>query len=284
MWSSPLIFRRASTLHTLGPDAKAWNTEAKRRVNRFKEKGFGADGDKILMLSEDPRRDMRGLEPIIVKADQTITSVAGHPEQNFSALLLAPIPTSDAAEIEVLTKNGSSVIMSYSIGTGNSPDAVKLLSGGDADVAIWEKQWARNGRKKVLEYDILLAPHHCSWHTLSGQSWSKSEGKATASQDAVAALAQARGGAFIVASCDEIKNDYNDPPCFGAKREYETIAARVKGTFLNTAIHPKIGAPEPMTFEVKSEGPLPVWKKAASAPAAAIGLPAIATKPLSHGR
>ena len=283
MWSSPLIFRRASSEHPLSSDAKAWNKEAKRRVNLFKDKGFGAYGDKILMLSKDPRRDMKGLDAIIVKADQAITSVAGHPEANFSALLLAPIPTDNEKEIEILTKNGSSVIMNYSIGTGNVPDAVKLLSGGDADVAIWEKQWGRNGKKKVLEYDILQTPHHCSWHTLSGESWSKTEGKAKASPDARSALAQARGGAFIVASCNEIKNDYNDPPCIGAKREYEAIATAVKGTFLNTETHPKAGAPEPMTFEVKSEGPLPTWKKAASTPRAAAALPAIATKPLSHG-
>lgn len=37
MWSSALVFRRASKNHTLCPDAKVWNTEAKRRANLYKK-------------------------------------------------------------------------------------------------------------------------------------------------------------------------------------------------------------------------------------------------------
>ena len=55
MWSSPMVFRRASVEHKLCDDAKEFNKEAKRRVAVAREKncsGIG-DGDRILILGED---------------------------------------------------------------------------------------------------------------------------------------------------------------------------------------------------------------------------------------
>ena len=37
LWSSPMIFRRKSKKLSLSEDAKAFNTEARRRVNLYKE-------------------------------------------------------------------------------------------------------------------------------------------------------------------------------------------------------------------------------------------------------
>lgn len=37
IWSSPMVFRRASKNHVLCEDAKAFNSEARRRVVRYKE-------------------------------------------------------------------------------------------------------------------------------------------------------------------------------------------------------------------------------------------------------
>ena len=54
LWSSPLVFRRASSQHTLCKDAKAFNTEARRRVARFRAASWSvSDGDRILILGED---------------------------------------------------------------------------------------------------------------------------------------------------------------------------------------------------------------------------------------
>src|SRR5438445_1726910 len=37
LWSSPMVFRRASRNHVLCPDALAFNAEARRRVKRFRD-------------------------------------------------------------------------------------------------------------------------------------------------------------------------------------------------------------------------------------------------------
>ncbi|RKE25262.1 hypothetical protein B0G76_6789 [Paraburkholderia sp. BL23I1N1] len=283
MWSSPLIFRRASKYHTLCDDAKAWNTEAKRRVRLFEEEGMGEDGDRVLILGEDADGKTDNLGQIVIKTDSTVTRVAGHAETNFSALLLAPMNADNEEDAEKLSKNESSVIMNYSIGTGAKSDAVKFLSGGDAEVYIWEKQWKRHKNKPhVLQYDLLSTPHHCSWHTLSYDSWSEKKEGAKVSPDARDALSQTRPGAYLVASSCPIKDDDNDPPCIRAKREYVAIAKDASGTFINTSTHPNEKKPEPMTFEVTSGGVKAKWKTSVEPRAAVASV--LATKPLSHGR
>ena len=105
------------------------------------------------------------------------------------------------------------------------------LIGGDAEVAVWECVWDRNKEHNhVLEYDVLVAPHHCSWHSLSWDSWSDYGEDAEVSGDARHALGQARRGAMIVASSNRILDDDNDPACIRAKREYKAIAKDVKGS------------------------------------------------------
>ena len=39
VWSSPMVFRRASRRHVLYEDAKAFNAEARRRVKQFRDEG-----------------------------------------------------------------------------------------------------------------------------------------------------------------------------------------------------------------------------------------------------
>lgn len=283
MWSSPLVFRRASKYHTLSDDARAWNKEAKRRVALFRDEGELEDGDRILIMGEDADGKTDDIPEIVVKTDQIITTVAGKKQENFSALLLAPMAADDEQDADELSKNESSIIINYSIGTGAIADAVKFLSGGDAEVYIWEKQWKRHkDDTSALEYDLLSTPHHCSWHTLSWHSWSKMKEDAEVSEDARHALSQTRAGAYIVASSCPILDDDNDPPCIRAKREYEAIARAASGKFVNTSVHPTEKNPEPMVFEVMSGGVKAKWKVAA-APAAASVATAFGSQPLSHG-
>jgi hypothetical protein len=53
IWSSPLVYRRASKNHALCSDAKAFNTEAKRRIAVNRKMNFSsvAEGDRISLQS-----------------------------------------------------------------------------------------------------------------------------------------------------------------------------------------------------------------------------------------
>jgi hypothetical protein len=234
MWSSPIVFRRADKKnHNLCDDAKAWAKEARRRVQSFKDSGNASDGDRVKILGEDVDGKTDGLRAILVKLEETFETICGVVDGSFVARLLAPRrPAVDETEEEVLTKNNSSVILHLSLKVAGAVRA-RYLIGGDAEVAIWERIWDHHkNTPERLQYDVLIAPHHCSWHSLSWDSWSDYGEDAKLSPRARKALGQALSGAFVIASSKAIKDDKDDPPCIRAKREYLAIVREAGGKFI----------------------------------------------------
>jgi len=280
IWSSPMVFRRASKNHSLIPDAKAFNTEAKRRVKLYKEK-YGAgitDGDRILIIGEDedPEKN-KGLEGILKKQGGTINWINGKYSNSAWMRVLGPFPKGDEEEEKSLVKNHSSIIIQYHIASDLShPDACIFLSGGDAEVAIWKKLWEKyKYNTDCLKYDLLQTPHHCSWHVLSFDSQSQCDDPKV-DADAKSALSQANNGAIIVSSSKAIKDDDSDPPSYAAKQEYLTISK----SFKCTGEYPNETSHEPMEFTVAVDGPQAPSKKKASVAVAAL---ATAKQPHYHG-
>ncbi len=280
VWSSPMVFRRASSKnHKLCPDASAFNAEARRRVREFQRTGgYVTDGDRILILGEDENGKTEGLEPILVKVGERFSRVNGMKVRSMDALLLAPLPKSETEDDEeLLSKNSSSTILRISLAGEGKLDACHFLTGGDAGVSIWERLWDEySGRPNALSYDILLAPHHGSWRSLSHDSWSEFREDAKVSEGARHALSQARQGAVIVASSKAIKDDGNDPPCIRAKREYEDIVRGVRGRFKcvgEPEAHPDTVEIEIGRFGPRFKTPPPKYRRSG----------AVGSVPLAHG-
>jgi len=173
--------------------------------------------------------------------------------------------------------------MQFSFNIDGVEKACLCLTGGDAEVYIWERLWDVHKKStSILQYDLMLAPHHCSWHAISYDSWSESK-KPQVSKNAKAALTQMRNGAFIISSSKAIKNNDNDPPCWGAMNEYKASWDLVKGVFFCTGEYPNEERQEPLTFKLTKNGPQPPSKKSESiaGPAVIIG----STKePVYHGQ
>jgi ribonuclease BN (tRNA processing enzyme) len=235
MWSSPIVFRRAKrkgelTGHNLCDDALAWREEARRRVRLYRAQNYLNDGDRIQIFGEDAGGRTNDLLPIVVTTGSSFSRICGVTDGTFTGLLLAPLVADDDAEIEELSKNNSSVIVRLTIAGDGLPTAGRFLFGGDAEVAIWERIWDKYDANDLI-YEVLIAPHHCSWHSLSWDSWSKWQNQAKVSPKARAALAQAATGALIIASSNEVRDDDVDPPCIRAKREYQAILKPGLGSF-----------------------------------------------------
>jgi len=254
IWSSPMVFRRASKSNPLCSDAKAFKQEAKRRVKVNVDSGFVVnDGDKILILGEDQDSKTDDLTPILVKAGEQFTGINGSANGYLTSHVLAPISPQDDDAEEKLSKNNSSVIINFQIKHSEYGSSIsKFLTGGDAGVEIWERI-SDEYNLSELEYDLLLAPHHCSWRTLSHDSWSDKGENAKVSQGARTALAQSRNGAFIISSSKPILDDDNDPPCIRAKREYRSILG-YSGIFKCTGEEPTKSNPKPLEFQTTSSG------------------------------
>jgi len=285
LWSSPIVFTRASKNHPLCPDAKAFNTEAKRRIKVFraaKGKTIGA-GDLIKLIGDNEDGDTDGLKAISVQYGDTFSTINTEQNSHINIHVLGPVSKQEIEEDEEsLGKNHSSVILRMSISADDkTPNACYYLTGGDAEVVIWEKIWEDYKNKKdYLQYDLLLSPHHCSWHVLSHDSWSQSEDPQV-SKAARSALAQAKGGAFIISSSNPISDETSDPPCEGAKKEYLAILSEKKGSeFLCTGEYPSEKKQEPLEFVITSSGPQKKEKGKASFAVAGI---ASASEPHPHG-
>ena len=288
MWSSPIVFRRASTQHKLCQEAKAWATEARRRVERFREIGMDTvEGDRILILGKDKDNKTDDIMDIVIECKELITKVNRVNANAFEGRLLAPIyiEEEDDPLLDVLEKNNSSVIIRFSIKGDGIADRCRFLSGGDAGVAIWERLWQRHSKDENtdwLSYDIMETPHHCSWRTLSYDRWSELGEKVKVCKDARSALSQTREGAVIVASCNPIKKEEPNPPHERAKREYLTMVDGSDERFICTSEYS--GAEErPLEFKVSSLGTTKVQKLTKKVAAAAVGVSSVSTSARAHG-
>lgn len=285
IWSSPMVFRRASKNNLLTKNAKAFQKEVKRRIKKFRDSNNSATsaGDRVKILGEDIDGKTDDLGSILVKVNEVFSEVNNIDSGRIEMRLLGPLlKQEDEAEEDLLLKNRSSVIIQFSIASNSEKkDACKFLTGGDAEVAVWERLWEiHSDNPDYLEYDLLQAPHHCSWHSLSYDSWSEKD-EPEVNDSAKKALSQTRDGAFIMSSSDPIKDDDNDPPCYGAKQEYSSIVDNADGKFFCTGEYPSTKKNKPFEFNITREGPQPPAKKSNSKLEAA-GI-AIGSKSFQHG-
>jgi hypothetical protein len=285
MWSSPLVFRRASKDEVEVDDAKAWWAEARRRVKLFREIGFATgEGDRILIMGEDRDGKTDDISDIVVPAGAAFSAASRISGGAFEARLLGPLPPSDdEEEEEILSKNGSSVILRFSLAGGGYADKCRFLTGGDAGVAIWERIWNEYGdtNSDWLTYDVLLAPHHCSWRSLSYDSYSDYGEDAEVCEEARSALSQTRKGAIVVASSKHIDPEDADPPSDRAKREYVDILGS-EDRFICVADFWD-DEDRPLEYEVKSSGTIKKVRAAAAVAAASLGIGATAAQARPHG-
>lgn len=282
MWSSPMVFRRASMRLTLVPDAKAWNQEARRRVARYRDDPYSVplEGNRILILGEDENGKTNDIPNIVVRVDEAISHANGLDDGTFLARLLGPLPIAEGEEENELAKNRSSIILRFTLTGDGCVNAGHYLAGGDAEVGVWSRLWQRHGLSAPdwLEYDILLSPHHCSWHSLSYDSWSELGSAGQVDGNARNALSRTRYGAVIIASSNEIHDDDSDPPCIGAKNEYVEIVDGAEDRFFCTGDTPD----EVLEFEISVLGPKKKARSLASV-AAVLGVGATARTPRDHG-
>jgi hypothetical protein len=286
IWSSPVVFRRADANgESLCEDAKAWAKEARRRVALFREKEFATkEGDRILIMGEDIDGKTDEILDIVIKVNATIDACNRVKDGSFQARLLAPLPPIDEEDEETLRHNQSSVITRFSLRGGGISDRCRFLTGGDAEVAIWNRLWNehKTSNSDWLTYDILQTPHHCSWRSLSFDRWSELGEDVNVDPDARSALSQTRKGAVIVASCKPIKADDDNPPHERAKREYIDILDNGGDRFFCTDEYWN-DKEVTLEFDVKSSGVVRKIGKASVLAGPALGISATASQARPHG-
>jgi len=254
LWGSYHFWKTASKTYELCDNAKAFNKEMKRRVNLFKEAGgIQEEGERAIVVGVDPDGQCEGLDEITYDIDDVFTQVNSCDlSGKLSGLVLGPLYQQDEEDDECFKdKNRQSIVLQLTVDQGSYEH--KLLVGADAECLVWETLWDKYGNEtEKIEYDVLQAPHHCSWHSLSYDSQSKDDNPQV-KEDAKSALSQAKEGACIVSQSKPIKNNDSDPPSKAAKEEYLTIVSEDR--FFCTDEYPKEDKPEPLEFNLTGSGP-----------------------------
>ena len=247
-WSSDRFRQRQTDDRNFSDDAKAYNTEMRRRVKLYKEKkSVQKEGDKVIVIGGEDKE----IKNITYEIEKSVSKVNSKPFDNFTINILGPLElqkNEDKKEFD--KKNRGSVILQLEITVGSYTN--KVLLTGDAEVDVCEYMNDKYGSDK-LEYDILCSPHHCSMASLGRKN--KETNKYDKSKKAIDALSHAKEGAIIISSSKEILDDDKNPPHYEAKQEYIKIINHRKDDFICTGEYPKKSSSiEPIVIEFTSGG------------------------------
>ena len=245
IWGSSRFFKRASTYNPLQNGALAFNKEMRRRYELHKKhKKIQEEGNRIIIFGESEDDKTNYVEDIVYKMGESIHMLNN---RNLSSKIdiniLGPIEQQKNEADELYRrKNRGSVILQINIKESYYTNQILLTGDAGADVLEYMHDLYHLSK---FDYDILLAPHHCSKYSIFNKL---SDGSCELSKTALETLSQAKSGAKIIASCREFGKD--TPPHKEAKKEYENIVG--ESNFFYTLGY-KNGT-EPIEFELTGLG------------------------------
>lgn len=251
LWMSPRTFREFPQNDDLCDDAEAFHGEAMRRVRATIEAGEDPGrGHRIRIIGYDEllqEPDFVGFpEGLLTIPGETITKVDGEDHSGvFEAFVHAPFKEDSFGE-----RNDCSLAFQVSLYNARATGRALLM--GDLSYPVIRRIFDRS-RAVTLQWNVLLAPHHCSKSVMYWKD--DGEDDETLKHDMVRDLGNgALNPGYVVSSSEPVpgSNDPGDnPPHAKAKTQYERI---VPSEFICTHEHPNEKNPEPIIFEVNSDG------------------------------
>lgn len=191
-----------------------------------------------------------GNDPIVLSDSLQATILAPTPEE-------ADIPDSGDSDAPN-SANDSSLVIQWAVSLGD--DVWHVLLGGDATAEVWERIWNDDALDQSrFQWDILLAPHHCSRGALERRTGKDADGNSEYEDcpDAKEALGQAKPGAFVVVSANEFE-DGKTPPNPVARNHYLDVLTNQAGVIAeDNLIQPEVhddGDPAPVEFNFDDGG------------------------------
>jgi hypothetical protein len=249
LWFTPRIFREHDDdPHGLGEDAQAFRKEAHRRVKTAIEaQGDPGAGNRVRLigyddlLAEDKYKGFP-MEFFSVPGE-LVESLDGEGlVGEFRAFIHGPFKPDDM----VGDRNDTSLAMQVIL--GSNPEAGGVLMFGDHKYPTIRKIFdvsRANKRLENLNWQVLLAPHHCSKKVM----YQDEDGKEVLKKDIMDEFEASQVGAgYIVSSSNpvpESNKSGDNPPHAKAKARYQEVAI---GGFLCT--HDDGGHAMPLCFSV----------------------------------
>ena len=263
IWCSDRFRKYDTDGYSMGDDAKAFRREVKRRIDKFNA-GNVSDGNRVKILGDClDEGDDEAIPDGVRKGIGETINIGG--TSCLLAEVRGPIKQQKGNDDEEYnekdedytgSKNRSSLIIRFAItltdiwGTSRT---IHILMGDDTEWFVW-KSLDHKGLKSELSYDLLLAPHHASWHTLSEDSATDDEDPKV-DKGAKRALSHKKDNAIIVISAKAKDKETDESKLAGRElsvAEYESIVG--KGNIFNPNEIPNSDAPQPLEFALTSRG------------------------------
>lgn len=247
IWLSPRVLSEFD--EDLCDDAQAFKEEAERRIKQATS-GNTNSGDRVRIIGYSDILDEDEYdgfpEDMLTIPGNEVTEIDGEELSSaFRAFVHAPFK--DDAEAE---RNDTSVALQVTLKTAGASCRALLL--GDLSNPTVNKIFSRSD-KADLEWNVLLAPHHCSKTVMYVAD---DDGEEVLDGTLMSKIDDAGGECrFIVSSSEPIpsRNQSGDnPPHAKAKNRYEEIVEQ--GHFLCTQEHPSDDEPEPIVIRASDEG------------------------------
>lgn len=259
LWATPRLWREyaESNGEGLSEDGKAFQEEAERRVAAVKSATEDGDpvpsGDRIIVIGYDTDHDTHAYDELPEEfksgPGQAITSLDGQDcSAEFEAFIHAPFEDDCAA-----ARNETSLAMQVTL-TDASGQAGKVLLFGDLahDTIMKIFDYSEyHDRKQYLEWDVLLAPHHCSKKVMYVPD---EDGNDVFQRDVMDAFDRNANPSPVVISSSALIPAADitgaNPPHRKAANRYQAISEE----FICTMAWPDASSPAPVVFVVDAVG------------------------------
>lgn len=240
LWYSPRVFEEYNT--ELSDDAVAFKKEADRRMKLYKAdpKKADRDGNRIRIIGWTGTKELEGLEARITVPGNLVNVVNGNPCRYFDMFIHAPFKD----DIENTDRNESSIVSQLRFKSDkNKDDIAHVFLAGDAEWHVWKRIMDKTDDDDYLHWDLLEAPHHCSY-TFFAENRESEPNKSS-----LDFLDKKEPGAFVVASSKVIKKNDDNPPCQKAKNRY--VEKVGNGNFFCTSGTSEDKADKAIVFDIE---------------------------------
>jgi hypothetical protein len=221
-------------------DADALREEAQRRLDLLGEESADIPGNRIRIIGYS--KTLKDYSDIIIPAGETVPDINGDTDYGAEIFILRPVKKDNDDEESNVNDCTASFKITFDINGGT----YVAIIGGDLVCDNWKEVIELN---PDMTFDLLLAPHHCSWHAVSTED--TRTGKADKTIEDF--LDKSKDKAYVVASSKAIKRDGDNPPSYRAKNVY-TRNLKDEDRFKCTAEYPNADDPKPLTFKITGQG------------------------------
>lgn len=192
--------------------------EAKRRFKMFEkqEDGWQKFGNRLQIIGKTKGKEK--YDDLVVSPGEIVTNFCGLESQTFAVAILNPSEAMSEAAKDEKNPNLASIVMQLQFKDTQGVIQSRIILAGDAEHQVFDDIQSSSIDEEYMKWDLLLAPHHCSWTFFNDTPQDENP---EVLQSALDFLNRAEEGAYVIASSKEVKNDDDNPPHYDAMKQYK---------------------------------------------------------------